>query len=129
MLFLTDAKGNSFTSFEHKNYIFKININSETTREFELFQLRLQQLEKQKGDDFLKNKLILRQTSAQEELEIQMEATNEIKLRGVKELPPQFKVSQNENIQTSKHEFLNVPLRVTNAYGLLVGFTTVCFKF
>jgi len=91
----------------------------ETTREFELFQLRLQQLEKQKGDDFLKNKLILRRTSAQEELEIQMEATNEIKLRGIKELPPQFRVSQNENSQMSEYEFLNVPLRVTNAYGLL----------
>jgi len=94
---------------------------NETTREFELFQLRLKQLEKQKGDDFLKNKLILRRTSAQEELEMQMdiEKTNEIKLKGIKELPSRFKVLGNDNTQVLEYEFVNVPLRVTNAYGLL----------
>ena len=54
-------------------------------------------------------------------MQMDIEKTNEIKLKGVKELPSRFKVLGNDNTQVLEYEFVNVPLRVTNAYGLLVS--------
>ncbi len=90
-----------------------------------MFQQRLLQIAKERGEDFLADKLIFRREQPEETIERQISAEEgpaRIVLQGIQSLPPPFDASRPaEDANVAAYEFLKLPRRISGTYGLVVS--------